>query len=156
MVAGCGSVDSEVRDLYGRAHAARSHARALCGRLNAANGEAAKMLRLIRATIDRVDQVGDVRLAVSPGAAQRRNTACARLRAELASMPVIEQAKGIVMALRGWPADQALDALRQASQEKSITLQEMAERIVALPQRSGHVPAQPGGSAAWSVPDLCP
>jgi AmiR/NasT family two-component response regulator len=32
----------------------------------------------------------------------------------MASMPVIEQAKGILMAQYGWPEEQAFDALRRA------------------------------------------
>ncbi len=38
------------------------------------------------------------------------------LNTALASQPVIEQAKRMIMLLRGWSADQAFAALRQVSQ----------------------------------------
>jgi AmiR/NasT family two-component response regulator len=37
------------------------------------------------------------------------------LRARLASLPVIEQAKGILMARYGWPGDLAFEVLRRVS-----------------------------------------
>src|SRR5438105_8986445 len=40
----------------------------------------------------------------------------ARLQAQLASLPVIEQAKGVLMARTGCDADQAFDLLRRAAQ----------------------------------------
>jgi len=43
---------------------------------------------------------------------------------------VIEQAKGIVMALRGVPADQAFEILVAQSQQEHIKLAEVARRIV--------------------------
>jgi ANTAR domain-containing protein len=58
-------------------------------------------------------------LGGSPGADRLRYSAYARLQARLASMPVIEQAKGIIMAHCGWPEDQAFDALRRASQRET-------------------------------------
>jgi len=58
-------------------------------------------------------------------------SAHARLQARLASMPVIEQAKGVIMAQRGWPEDQAFDALRRASQRENVKVRDLAAMIVA-------------------------
>jgi ANTAR domain len=59
----------------------------------------------------------------------------ARLQAQLASMPVIEQAKGVLMAQQGCGADEAFDLLRRASQRSNVPVRELAEQIVANTQR---------------------
>ncbi len=46
------------------------------------------------------------------------------------SRAVIEQAKGIVMALRGVSADQAFEILVAQSQQEHVKLAEVARRIV--------------------------
>ena len=43
-------------------------------------------------------------------------------------MPVIKQAKGIIMAQCSWPEDQAFDALCQASQRENIKLRDRPPR----------------------------
>jgi hypothetical protein len=58
----------------------------------------------------------------------------------MASMPVIEQAKGIIMATYGWPEDQAFEALRRVSQRENVKVRDLAARIVAWAVRSA--PAQ--------------
>ncbi|HYK28956.1 MAG TPA: ANTAR domain-containing protein, partial [Streptosporangiaceae bacterium] len=55
----------------------------------------------------------------------------ARLEARLASMPVIEQAKGILMAQCGCSADRAFDALRRISQHENIRVRDLAAQVVA-------------------------
>jgi hypothetical protein len=68
-------------------------------------------------------------LAVSP---------LARLRAQAATMPVIEQAKGVLMAQHGCSEDEAFDLLRRASQRSNTPVRVLAEQIVNnLPQRRG-------------------
>lgn len=57
----------------------------------------------------------------------------ARLLARLETMPVIEQAKGIIMARSSCGADEAFDILRQASQRSNIPVRDLAARIVATP-----------------------
>ena len=85
-------------------------------------------------------------------------SAHARLQARLASMPVIEQAKGVIMAQFGWTEEQAFDALRKASQASNIRVRDLAAMIVARTVR----PAQPrsdvdGGEAAvLSLPGIQP
>jgi len=55
----------------------------------------------------------------------------ARLLARLESMPVIEQAKGIIMAQSHCGQVQAFDLLRRASQRSNVPVRELAARIVA-------------------------
>jgi response regulator NasT len=76
-----------------------------------------------RVTRDRVQQ----------GRPQReilRDSAFARLHARLGTMPVIEQAKGIVMDQQRCGPDEAFDLLRQMSQRTNIKLHVLAEQIV--------------------------
>jgi len=62
----------------------------------------------------------------------------ARLHAQAATMPVIEQAKGVLMAQQGCGEDEAFDLLRRASQRSNTPVRVLAERIVDnLPQRRG-------------------
>jgi hypothetical protein len=55
----------------------------------------------------------------------------ARLLARLESMPVIEQAKGIIMAQSHCGEAQAFDLLRRASQRSNVRVRELAAQIVA-------------------------
>ena len=55
----------------------------------------------------------------------------ARLLARLESMPVIEQAKGIIMAQSHCGEAQAFDLLRRASQRSNVPVRELAAQIVA-------------------------
>jgi hypothetical protein len=59
------------------------------------------------------------------------DSAYARLQARLASLPAIEQAKGIVMAQTGCGPEEAFDLLRKASQRGNIPVRELALAIVA-------------------------
>jgi AmiR/NasT family two-component response regulator len=61
----------------------------------------------------------------------------ARLYARSATMPVIEQAKGVLMAQQGCDADQAFELLRRASQRSNVPIRVLAERIVQGVQRRG-------------------
>ena len=87
-----------------------------------------------------------------------------RLRARLESMPVIEQAKGIIMAQSRCTEAEAFDMLRRASQRSNISVRDLAARIVA--KASGTAPPGPECEprpvrAGWSgelprVPTGCP
>jgi hypothetical protein len=57
-------------------------------------------------------------------------SAFARLRARLETMPVIEQAKGILMAQQRCGPDEAFDLLRRASQRANIKVSVLAAHIV--------------------------
>jgi hypothetical protein len=83
----------------------------------------------------------DVRRTVAEARRQRRSSPAgqdllqrsehARLLARLESMPVIEQAKGIVMAQSHCGNAQAFDLLRRASQRSNVPVRELAAQIVA-------------------------
>lgn len=57
-------------------------------------------------------------------------SAHARLLARLETMPVIEQAKGIIMAQSHCGDAQAFDLLRRASQRSNVPVRELAAQIV--------------------------
>lgn len=57
-----------------------------------------------------------------------------RLLARLETMPVIEQAKGILMAQQGCGADEAFDLLRRASQRSNVPVRQLAKLIVSNTQ----------------------
>jgi AmiR/NasT family two-component response regulator len=55
-------------------------------------------------------------------------------------MPVIEQAKGVLMAQQGCDANQAFDLMRKASQRSNLSVRELAERIVKTAQQRAGQP----------------
>jgi hypothetical protein len=60
-------------------------------------------------------------------------------------MPVIEQAKGIVMAREGCGPEEAFDLLRRASQRSNVPVRELAARIVVMTagaSRAGLAPSR--------------
>ena len=54
----------------------------------------------------------------------------ARLQARLETMPVIEQAKGLIVGRTGCRPDQAFDVLRQASQRANVPVRALAAQLV--------------------------
>jgi AmiR/NasT family two-component response regulator len=78
------------------------------------------------------------------------DSAFARLQARLESMPVVEQAKGILIAQHRCGPDEAFDLLRRASQRANVKISVLATRIVeqiAAPEPGGNPPpAPPTGS----------
>jgi hypothetical protein len=58
------------------------------------------------------------------------DSAVARLVARLESMPVVEQAKGILMAQHRCGPDEAFDLLRRASQRANVKVSVLAARMV--------------------------
>ena len=86
----------------------------------------------------------ELRSQIRQGRSQREilhSSAFARLQARLDSMPVIEQAKGILMAEQRCGPDEAFDLLRRASQRANIKVRVLAEQIVE------QVASQPSDSA---------
>jgi anti-anti-sigma factor len=83
-------------------------------------------------------------------------SAFARLQARLDSMPVIEQAKGILMAQQRCGPDEAFDLLRRASQRANVKVSVLAAQIVervATPGCDGGVkPARPADKARIAGP----
>src|SRR5215467_2948312 len=62
--------------------------------------------------------------------------------AQLDTMPVIEQAKGILMAQQGCGPDEAFDLLRRASQRFNVPVRALAARLVRGVQPPGRQAAQ--------------
>ncbi|MEU4805656.1 ANTAR domain-containing protein [Actinosynnema sp. NPDC023587] len=56
----------------------------------------------------------------------------AQLRQALATQPVIEQAKGVLMLARACTADEAFAALREVSQRTNVKLHDVAAALVTL------------------------
>jgi AmiR/NasT family two-component response regulator len=65
----------------------------------------------------------------------RRVSVIVRLEDRLQSMPVIEQAKGILIAESGCSPEEAFDALRRASQRTNVKVRDLAAQTVARAQR---------------------
>lgn len=59
----------------------------------------------------------------------------AGLEARLVSLPVIEQAKGVLVAQQGCDADQAFDLLCQTAQRSNLPVRDLAEQIVKKAQQ---------------------
>jgi hypothetical protein len=132
------STEMKLRELYTQASEARLQARALAERLRATQRKTKENWQLMQSSRDRLEQVRSAWLAGHGTPERLRHSAYARLRAQLESMPVIEQAKGIIMARYGWAEDEAFDALRRASQRSNVRVRDLAAAIVAgtaqLPQ----------------------
>lgn len=86
------------------------------------------------------------RRASLTGQDRLRYSAYARLQARMASMPVIEQAKGILMGQYGWPENQAFEALRRVSQRENVKVRDLAASIVARAARSASAQRRPAGA----------
>jgi len=74
-------------------------------------------------------------LAVPPAQDLLRYSEIARLRAQLATMPVIEQAKGIIMTQSNCSQDEAFDLLRHASQRLNEPVRDLAAQITSRAAR---------------------
>lgn len=122
--------------MYARAAAAREQSRLLAGQLRATQLKARENWQHLREAWDRAELILADRPAAGNDPDRLRYSAYARMQARLASMPVIEQAKGVLIAQYGWTDDQAFDALRRASQRKNIKVRDLAAIIVARAARS--------------------
>ena len=94
----------------------------------------------------------DFERATSPISREQmlERSAYARLLARLESMPMIEQAKGVIMAHSSCGDAEAFDILRRASQRSNMPIRELAARIVAsttgvpAPDKAEPVAQRPG------------
>jgi ANTAR domain len=155
MRAADSSVDGRLGGLFAQAQAARERSQLLAGQLQAAKRRTSENWQLIQAAWGETERIRARRLAARSD--RLRYSAYARLQARLVSMPVIEQAKGIIMAKYGWSEDQAFDALRRASQRENVKVRDLAATIVARAahpgsaQRRGRIET-PGGP--WWLPSI--
>lgn len=127
---------SATADLYVRAERARKHSRVL-------------MAELQRHLDDLERSASQISL---PDLLQ--NSSYLRLIARLKTMPVIEQAKGIIIAESGCGEAEAFDMLRRASQRSNVPVRELATHIVACAShRSGSdQEPEPGAPRPWPDP----
>ena len=93
--------------------------------------------REVEANIMRLDMARSrlqaTRQRISAGRTERQllhDSAFARLSARLDSQPVIEQAKGILIAQVGCTPDEAFTMLRAASQRTNVRVKDLARDIV--------------------------
>jgi hypothetical protein len=149
MAAGNGGMDSQLHELYAQAQAARRRSKVLAAQYRATQHDNAEILQRIQAARARAEQVYEQWLAASTHSL--RYSAYARLQARLASMPVIEQAKGIIIAQFGWSEDQAFDALRRASQRENIKVRDLAAKIVAKTAQSASAQSRTRDRRQFSV-----
>jgi AmiR/NasT family two-component response regulator len=126
---------SDTSDLYAQAQAAREQSLLLGGRLQVTRRQASESWQLIQVSWNQAERIRARRMLARTDPDRLRYSAYARLQAQLASLPVIEQAKGIMMAKNGWTEDQAFDALRRASQRKNIKVRDLAAFVVASTAR---------------------
>jgi hypothetical protein len=87
----------------------------------------------LRATIDQLRKGRPSRQIL-------HDSAFARLQAKLDTMPVIEQAKGVLMAQYRCQPEEAFDLLRRASQTANIKVSVLAAQIVEQVASSGSRP----------------
>lgn len=117
-----------------------------------AQAAAARATELRRQTERLLDEAQVIQRAIADARRLRRSSLAsrkrqrlsdyARLRARLETMPVIEQAEGILMAQSGCGEAEAFDMLRQASQRSNVPVRDLAARIVT------QTAARPSGRAA--------
>jgi hypothetical protein len=128
-------------ELDGRLASARAQAAAACARSE----------ELQQWTTHVLTKAQDVQRITVEARRQRRSSPAgrdlmqrsehARLLARLESMPVIEQAKGIIMAQSHCGDAQAFDLLRRASQRSNVPVRELATQIVAKTAQAPPKPA---------------
>lgn len=148
MPASNSSMDRQGDDLYAQARAARKQAQLLAGELAESRRRTRENLQLIRDAWSETARLQARRQASYTDRDRLRSSAYARLQARLASLPVIEQAKGVLMAQYGWPEDQAFEALRRVSQRENIKVRDLAACVVARATRSAPARRRPAGAAS--------
>lgn len=137
---------ADAAQLFARARAAREQARTCRSEFTKTRQRLTELVDGIAQARERAELVR--KLWISPGRdSDVRYSALARMQALLDTMPVIEQAKGIIMAQCGWPADLAFDALRRASQNTNVKVRVLAKQIVDATAASAPQPPRLGSPA---------
>lgn len=102
----------------------------LTERVTAAREQAQVNLEYLEASKYRLRRTRQI---VADGRQRRavlHESAYARLEARLQSMPLIEQAKGILMARTGCGPDEAFELLKTSSQRTNVKIRDLAAEIV--------------------------
>jgi AmiR/NasT family two-component response regulator len=127
-------------------------------RMNAARSEFDAQVRRFEDVRARLQVTFDQVRNGRPRREVLHDSSYARLQAQLDTMPVIEQAKGILMAQYRCRPEEAFDLLRRASQRADVKISVLAVQIVeqiALPEpRSAGrppLPASGGGGGRTAV-----
>jgi len=116
----------------------------LSQRVAAAQEQARVNLKYLDAARSRLRQT---RQRMTEGRERRsilHESAYARLEARLASMPLIEQAKGVVMARMGCGPDEAFALLKKSSQRANVKMRDLAADIVGAVDSTSVSPDRPG------------
>ena len=131
-------------ELTGLLASARAQAAAACARSAELQQRTTHVLTEARTARGTSAQARRQRRSSPAGRDLMQQSEHARLLARLESMPVIEQAKGIIMAQSRCGHAQAFDLLRRASQRSNVPVRELAAQIVAKtaqgsPQRARQI-----------------
>ena len=125
----------------------------VANRLSAAQSEFEVQTRRFEEVRAQLQETLDQLRKGRPRREMLRASAFARLQARLDTMPVIEQAKGVLMAQHRCGPEEAFDLLRRASQRANVRVSILAAQIVeqvaapeAQPARS--LPRATAGGAA--------
>ena len=119
----------------------------VASRLSAARLEFDAQTRRLEDNRTRLQETFDQLRKGRPQREKLRDSAFARMQAKLDTMPVIEQAKGVLMAQNRCGPEEAFDLLRRASQRANVKVSVLAGQIVE--QVASHAP-QPSDSRASS------
>lgn len=117
----------------------------LVDRLEIVRSDVEENLERLNATKARLQEARGNWVAAQGTREFLHESAYARLLARFESQPVIEQAKGILMAESRCTADEAFEMLRRASQRQNTRVRDLAAQIVA---RASKTPRRGNGSAA--------
>jgi anti-anti-sigma regulatory factor len=79
---------------------------------------------------ERAEQLAELRVEIE------------QLRQAIVSRPVIDQARGVLMAAHGCTSEQAWDILREASQHSNTKLRAVAAAVVAVAESKGPPPTE--------------
>src|SRR5215469_17652996 len=118
-----------------RLASARARAAAACARSEELQQWTLYVLTKARTVQRAVVEARRQRRSSTTGRDLMQRSEHARLLARLESLPVIEQAKGILMAQSHCGDAQAFDLLRRASQRSNVPVRELAARSWRRPRR---------------------
>jgi hypothetical protein len=127
----------------------------VAGRLEAARLEFDAQTQRFEAARARLQATLDQLRKGRPRREMLRDSAFARLQARFDTMPVIEQAKGVLMAHNRCGPEEAFDLLRRASQRANVKVSVLAAQIVEQVAANDSRPgdgSSPGRPGIRSVP----